>query len=181
MSASHNKAHTRLVKEEFITPLAVSRFWKFVDKRPGYGPNGDCWAWVGGQNKRYGSFGIRINGTLKTFRAARLAWFLHHGYWPEPFCLHKCDFPSCVRVEHLYAGDALANARDRDVQGRGRNGTACGENNYNAKISSATARAILGEFRAGATSKELSAKYRTSWDLVRRIGIRKTWRCLDAQ
>lgn len=51
--------------------------------------------------------------------AHRVAFFIEHGRWPEPGGLHHCDVRHCVNAAHLYEGDDLANARDRDARRRG--------------------------------------------------------------
>lgn len=48
--------------------------------------------------------------------------------------LHKCDNPKCCRLEHLFLGDAAANARDRAAKGRGNDESRSGEANCNAKL-----------------------------------------------
>lgn len=106
----------------------VPRFWAKVNKggpiiRPELGP---CWVWTafcGVQG--YGVFGV---GHGRNQRAHRYSWFLSHGEVPTLDVLHRCDNPPCVRPEHLFLGDDMANVKDRKAKGRGGNhkGTANG-------------------------------------------------------
>jgi hypothetical protein len=91
-----------------------SEFWSLVDR------GGDCWLWLGRKNSTgYGALGRKYPDE----RAHRYAWLITHGPIPDGlWVLHRCDNPPCVRPEHLFLGDALANARDRDAKGRDRNG-----------------------------------------------------------
>lgn len=95
-----------------------TRFWLYVDKTPGFGPQGECWRWVGCKvPKGYGQ--IWINGKMEN--AHRYAFFLAYGYYPEPQGRHTCDNPGCVRFDHILAGTQLDNMRDKIERGRARN------------------------------------------------------------
>lgn len=86
------------------------RFWSGVDK------SGDCWEWSRSRDRDgYGYFlGAGMN------RAHRVAWVLAYGGIPDGlWVLHRCDNPPCVRPDHLFLGDVLANAVDREQKGRG--------------------------------------------------------------
>lgn len=50
-------------------------------------------------------------------KAHRLAFFLHHGYWPN-ICRHSCDVKACVNPDHLLDGTQADNVRDAIERGR---------------------------------------------------------------
>lgn len=97
----------------------------------------DCWEWQGPfvddgtfVDDRYGLVSIRalggygarsrvgLSGSSGAL-AHRVAWELARGPLAEgAWVLHHCDNPPCVRPSHLFLGDALANAQDRDRKGR---------------------------------------------------------------
>jgi len=71
-----------------------------------------CWEWVGGHR------GPGYAGVGKEY-GHRFVYELFNGPIPDGlWCLHKCDNPLCVNPEHLYAGTASDNARDRVERGR---------------------------------------------------------------
>lgn len=84
------------------------RFWEHVEKRPGDG----CWEWTGGKTPDgYGGF--------DGHRAHRFSYTLVHGFLLPSLCVcHKCDNPSCVRPDHLFAGTRTDNMRDMVAKGR---------------------------------------------------------------
>ena len=95
---------------------AVTNFWKRVDKTPGLGPHGNCWEWLGAKNEDgYGL--LRIFGQM--IGAHRFAWKLDHPTLtlPPEVC-HTCDWPPCVRGEHLFGGNRKDNVADALSKGR---------------------------------------------------------------
>lgn len=99
-----------------VAPLA-ERFWKKVRKTDG------CWLWIGGKDRRgYGRIGDvpSPNGRRgPTILASRASWQLHYGPIPDGLdILHRCDNPSCVRPDHLFAGTASDNFQDMLRKGR---------------------------------------------------------------
>ena len=77
---------------------------------------GECWTWSGAKNRAgYGT--IKISG--HSLLAHRISWTLEKGEIPPAlFVLHKCDNPSCVRVDHLFLGTYKDNAQDKVSKGR---------------------------------------------------------------
>lgn len=89
------------------TPLAT-RFWRKVRI------SGDCWIWSGSRTKTgYGLF------DTPTRLAHRISYELTTGPIPDGLAiLHKCDNPSCVRPDHLWAGTLSENQKDSKRKGR---------------------------------------------------------------
>jgi hypothetical protein len=94
------------------------RFWRFVDKTPGLGKNGDCWEWRGSRRGGYGK--LRLDSKVRNIniRAHRAAWLIHYGTMPTNDVCHHCDNPLCVRWDHLFDGTDSANRRDAIAKGR---------------------------------------------------------------
>lgn len=101
---------------------AAQRFWEKVDlEGPAHPTLGNCWVWVGQRDHRgYGRFrvGSMADGTRKKVFAHRFSYALLNPLSPDLLVLHHCDNPSCVRPDHLYAGDGFDNGRDMSVRGR---------------------------------------------------------------
>jgi hypothetical protein len=94
-----------------LTPIDAERFWSKVDQ------TGDCWLWTSARHRAgYGAFWVPSVGRM--IRAHRVAWALAHGDPGINWVLHHCDNPPCVRLEHLFLGDAKANAQDMANKGR---------------------------------------------------------------
>lgn len=90
-------------------PIA-SPFWTQVH----FGPS--CWEWMAAKNSK--GYGTRWhNGKLH--KAHRVAWSEEHGAIPVGMMvLHRCDNPSCVRLEHLFLGTDDDNKADMIAKGR---------------------------------------------------------------
>lgn len=152
--------------------LIAQRFGPLVDTN---GPLlvaalGPCHVWKGHRPADgYGRFGFAGEQRL----AHRVAFYLHHGRWPEPCALHHCDGGSlgCVRVDHLYEGTRTENALDRDMRRR----TARGEDAGPAKLSEQQARELLAAFAGGESVPSVSR--RTGINLYTLYDLRKgrTW------
>lgn len=101
------------------------RLWSRVNKngaviRPELGP---CWEWTGYRNPLgYGQIRMGpVETGKRTKLVHRVAWEMERGPIPDGLCAcHKCDNPSCVRVEHLFLGTRAENNYDRDAKGRAR-------------------------------------------------------------
>ena len=83
-------------------------------------PNSGCWLWVGSTSKTGSGYG-QMYCKPRLEQAHRASWMLNIGPIPSgKFVCHKCDNRLCVNPDHLFIGDALANAKDRDNKGRSR-------------------------------------------------------------
>lgn len=77
-----------------------------------------CWEWSGRKNPDTG-YGQTREGD-RVVGAHRVAWAIANGAIPGGlWVLHTCDNRPCCNPDHLYLGDALKNADDRDSRGRG--------------------------------------------------------------
>ena len=85
-----------------------ARFEAKVDR------SGECHLWTAATTRGYGQ--INIEG--RPVVAHRVAWYLEYGEWPPQWVLHRCDVRACVRIDHLFEGNAQANAADMVAKGR---------------------------------------------------------------
>jgi hypothetical protein len=138
----------------------VARFWSKVIKTP------DCWLWSGQPgNDGYGYIGV--DG--KNVGAHRYSFYLEHGYWPEPACLHSCDTPLCVNPAHLRQGTIQDNAADRLERDRQLRGS----NHPNAKLIESDVLTIRS-FTDRRTA-DLAKQFNVTSGTIRRIQTGKAW------
>ncbi|MCU1279401.1 MAG: hypothetical protein JWM53_2947 [bacterium] len=150
-------------------PLA-ERFFALVDKRGPYRrcDLGRCWLWLG--HKRSKGYGV-IESSNRKERAHRVSWQLAHGAITPGMCiLHKCDFPPCVRPDHLREGTHQDNVADRHRRGR----TPRGERHWRAKLTWAAVR----EIRAADPFNRhaLAAKFGVRPKTITHVRNRHGWR-----
>ncbi len=154
------------------------RFWAKVDKD---GPIQDhmttpCWLWAASRTDRgYGRF--TKAGPQKIILAHRVAYFLTHGQWPLPMCLHHCDNPPCVNPSHLYAGTSQDNVHD--CQQRGRANTPRGSQQGHSKISESDVLHIRQLFAEGKDVNTIQQIYNLFPSHLHQIKRRVTWAWLD--
>ena len=129
-------------------------------------PTSGCWLWTGWMANGYGV--LRING--KMVRAHRLSFELHHGKIPpgEDVC-HKCDTPTCVNPDHLFAGSRKINMQDCVAKNR----IAKGSRHGRAKLTEDDVRFIINSNKKGV---ELATMFDVHPPMISRIRTRKNWR-----
>lgn len=144
------------------------RFWKKVDKS---GPNG-CWNWTAYRNKKgYGQFKFGCS----TVPAHRVSYALVHG-WPvvDWLVCHKCDNPSCVNPDHLFAGTVRDNAIDMARKGRG------GSRWGGQKLAVPDVICIKARLQRGAKPAPLAREYGVSIFTICKIKDGKIWKHVEA-
>jgi hypothetical protein len=142
----------------------IKEFWKRVE----HGAPAACWPWLGrkkggkGAEAGYGRFFL---GQGKSIFAHRLAYFLFHGEFAEPFTCHSCDNPSCVNPSHLFKGTPRQNNQDRAAKGRGLR-----------KLTWPQARAIKTLLGQGESKTSLAVKFGVCRKTILRIEAGITFR-----
>lgn len=124
-------------------------------------PMSGCWLWMGACSpKGYGH--MHVDGRF--IKAHRFSYALYCCDVPTgaQIC-HRCDNPSCVNPEHLWAGTVQENLNDCIAKGRFRTGSLRGDQNPSSKLSDADVRAIRLAPRG----------YGTGIALARRYGVRQ--------
>lgn len=160
------------------------RFWEKVDKSPGQGPNGECWVWKAGKygnrtgtpGQFYGVFRFRD----ETWLAHRVAYILTFGEIPEgKNVLHVCDFPPCVRPDHLFSGTHLENIQDCVAKGRHKKppgNFSVGSARHNSKLTENQVLEIRALAQRGTPFGMLAKMYNTHRVNIGVIVHRGSWR-----
>jgi hypothetical protein len=142
-----------------------ARFEAKVDR------SGACHLWTGTlYASGYGCFWFEG----KNRKAHRVAFFLKHGRWPTPNCLHSCDTPACCNDEHLFEGTHADNVADRDAKGRQR--TPLGVGHGSAKLTEGKVARIRMLNASGVSQRELGRRFGISSRHASRIVNRENWK-----
>lgn len=167
------------MKSESIDYSARARFFSKVDRNGPVPPHcpelGPCHVWIGccGCNG-YGQF--RLQG--KTHRANRVAFYLAHGRWPEPCCLHHCDNRACVNDAHLFEGTPAENSADMCSKLRQALG---GERHGIAKLTERDVIEIRSTYARGhVTQRHLATMFGVSQCTIYAVLKRKIWLHVEA-
>jgi hypothetical protein len=150
------------------------RFWSRVQKA-----GSSCWLWTGTLNgSGYGVLGAGGRGG-KLLRAHRVAWEFHKGPIPDGLhCLHRCDNPRCVNVDHLFLGTNQDNIADRVRKGRSKAPIFRGEDHAQAKLSNDVIRRIRED---GRIQRVIAADYGLRQSDISRIKLRQAWKHVDGE
>ena len=150
-----------------------SYFWKRVQKQE----EDICWNWEGIlDDNNYGI--VKCNGVH--VGAHRISYTIHKGPIPTGLSvLHKCDNPSCVNPNHLFAGTRKDNNKDRDSKNR----QAKGERQGHAKLTKDIVLLLRKEFsekdpKMGDYEKT-AQKYNVTSESIRQAIIGYTWHHLN--
>jgi len=146
----------------------AARFWAKVDKDGPKQAHMDscCWQWIAA-GKNYGVFYFNH----KNMSAHRISFLIAYNYLPE-MVLHKCDNKKCVNPIHLYAGNALQNAKDASE----RNLLVTGSANNQTKLCAYQVANIKKRVAAGESMLSVSKDYPVSYQAVRQIIKGKAWK-----
>jgi len=151
------------------------KFWKYVDKTPGLGPNDDCWEWtLYKMHKGYGHFMI----DKKPKRAHRLAWEFTYGDPKSFYVLHKCDNRSCCNPAHLFLGTDIDNKNDMIKKKRQATGDVVTHKGVDHGCVKLTEDQVKETRDSDLSLSKLSKVYSIGKSQVYRIKTRKSWKHL---
>lgn len=165
-----------------LTEKHLRRFWKRVNKNGPIHPHdpskGPCWEWNKSPCERYGR--MKVFGIPDA--AHRISYQIHHRMLgPNECALHSCDNPPCVNPDHLWAGTAVENNRDRDAKGR-QNRVDCrktvpkGITCHLSKLREEDVIEIRELGRMGLTQREIGIRFSITRPAVGYILRRRNWK-----
>lgn len=163
-----NKHYIRLQRNKPLNkPLLTleARFWKFVKKTNN---SKKCWEWTGYLTRcGYPQLTVRP----KTYRAHRVSFYLHNGYWAKGYVLHSCDNRKCVNPNHLREGTHTENMQEMVL----RNRQAKGENISTAILDTEKVKQIKMLVKQGKGNAEIAKIYNLKTRHVWTIATNKSW------
>jgi hypothetical protein len=133
-----------------------------------------CWPWQAGTfGDGYGRF--TFDGSY--YQAHRLAWALAYHEDPhEALVLHHCANPECVNPAHLYLGDQRNNMADAKVHAGSDVFSSLGEENPNAKLTTAEVREIRERYTSGDVRQyELAEEFDVAQSLISMVVNEVQW------
>lgn len=157
---------------------ARTRFWRNVNKDS----SSSCWLWTGratGKELKYGTLVVRYINRRKYYHtvAHRFSYFIHCGNPGKFLVCHKCDVPTCVNPDHLFAGTDKDNMLDMKVKGRTAYYKISGVNNKRSKLSELQVievRESLGK----PSIRSLAKKYNVTRGVIKNIVIGKSYKAV---
>ena len=163
---------------EQLTERVKLRFFQKINKNPTVGRS-DCWIWTAAtDNHGYGMFSLHGRGASPV-KAHRLSFVIHkHELDDGVECCHKCDNPSCVNPDHLFAGTHHENMLD--AKGKGRLKVASkgrsGEQNNSHKLTAAQVVIVKQMIEAGVSYTKIGSAFNVSRHCIADIATGKNWR-----
>jgi hypothetical protein len=156
----HENAPGSEVPAHVFDPEALER----VRRRARRDASTGCAIWTGKLTSHgYG----RVGYLSKVWFAHRLAYYGHHGPIPKDrYVCHKCDTPSCVAIEHLFAGTPQDNTTDMMRKGRGR---------WRTRLTAKQVVAIKGQLLRGESLGAIAREYGMSHTAIIAIKHGKSW------
>ncbi len=128
-------------------------------------PFSDCWFWNGTLD-RAGYGRVRHGGRAgKSSYAHREMYKLKKGDPTGLLVCHKCDVPSCVNPDHLFAGTNQDNHRDKAQKGRAAK-----------KLTKEKVMQIRAYAETGLTHAQISEKFDVSRVMVTYVINKKYWK-----
>ena len=110
----------------------------------------------------------------KNVRAHRFSFMLANGGIASGAVVcHRCDTPSCVNPDHLFAGNQSDNLLD--AVSKGRVGTREDSQLYVGVVTDEVAEKIRAERRAGISNRETAARYGVSEGYCSEVARGKRW------
>lgn len=148
-----------------LTVQDANRFMESVSPEP----NSGCWLWTGNVNKNgYGRFGFN----KKVFLAHRVSYqYFCNADIDKKIVCHKCDVPSCVNPDHIFAATPDVNSKDMVAKGRQSKGDA-------RPMSKLTPGAVAHIREKAMTQREYARLYGVSQSKISMAQSGKTWRHL---
>jgi len=158
-----------------IPPITMDELREYLPQRYRLEERGHrtpCWIWVGGQKGGYGV--MRFEGRPRT--VSRLAWRAFVGEIPEGLeVCHKCDVPTCFRIDHLFLGTHYENMRD--AAEKKRMGGLFGVEHHSAKLNPEKVRFLRAQFDNGIDpSDEMALKFGVSYNALKKIQHKQSWK-----
>jgi hypothetical protein len=146
-----------------------------------------CRLWQGALDKYgYGKKKVKYtaNGPWETEKVHR--WVLNQirdvRLRPDQVVLHRCDNPSCYRVDHLKVGTIADNNADMLAKGRASKppvNVLHGEKHGMSKLTKAAVEVLWEMHEAGASQVEIAAALGVSRTTIRRVLRGLSWKAED--
>lgn len=148
-----------------------NEFDRFIEKVE---KTDSCWNWTAGKYRGgYGQFRRLVDGKWTMAKTHRYSYEYFKGEIPKGYLIcHKCDNPSCVNPEHLFAGTTKDNVRDCIEKGRKK----IGRNPKHRLLTKELAVQIREDHKQGMSYAELQEKYQQSKQQISRVVRGDIWK-----